>query len=848
VLWFLKKKENDPDREALERYHTDFGLFRQRRFPPVEAGTYGCRVRHGALTLEIRKKNHFAWVPSDLYQYRDFSLEGTVSFDPANGHSAAGFVFRFVNNENFYYFLVNNAGAFRCDVLFNGHPLRLIEWTPTPLLDGDRHDLRVIAHGSLFSFYLGQEWIAEIDDDKLLSGRVGVAAQNFNEEEKAVVRFHRLTLESRPVQVEREYWRWARYVPADPAARTALAKSLAGMGNWSAAAVELKKALRRDPESEEALFLFADCAVNLKLYDEALAALDRLLERNPAHREAVVEKADALYLANEFLKARDFIRSRIGEFADAATLWDLLGNCEHALGNWDKAAEAYGEACRLEPDMPLFFVNRARMLEKLERPQEALADYLKAAHLLFRQEAFDDLSLIMPRITALDPASAAVQGFEAKMLFRENKRIEAKPVLEKLISAGTDDSAVFYLAALVAIDEGRREDAAGLLRKAAELEPDCALYRWRLAETERLLGREYQAELEKARTLAPDDPWVNNLLGLARLDEGDDRGALEFFAKAQAGASHDVDILLNLSDVLHRSGKREEAHALVDEELALAPNGRLFNHQGNLAAREGDFAGAVEQYEKAIKADPNNPLFLENCAAACIEADEITRAEELLLKLLDLRPTGSVYNLLGNLCVIRTEYLRAEYCYTEGLRLEPGNLDLVLNFASLALERSKYEQAKELVAAALLSDGAGERALALRKKLRDKFEVRYRCSQCGREWWVYRNAAPAEGGKFRGEPPPASPAGQCPKCGRVYCVGCASAHLKDKRFVCAEDGEFLKLSDHLLRRLVVEHMNPPQKTAALPSAAGEGAEGPAERRNSQYGKSNDIPRPKAEES
>jgi tetratricopeptide (TPR) repeat protein len=816
MLWFMKKKEDDPDREARERFHTDFGLFQPRRFSTVEEGSYSCLVKKHALTLELWKKNHFAWVPAILHQYRDFTLETTLSFDPENGHSAGGLIFRYVNNENFYYFLVSNAGAFRCDVLFNGHPLRLIEWTPTPQLDGDRHDLRLIARGDRVSFFLGQEWIAEIDDDKLASGRIGVAAQNFDEEDQAVVRFHQLSLESRPVAVEKEYWRWARYVPVEPSARIALAKTLSTMGRYDAAAVELKKALKHDEGNPEALFLFAVCAVNLKVYDQALAALDKVLAQNPDHREAVVEKADALYLSNEVLKARDFILAHISRFGEASTLWNLLGNCQYVLGNWSKAAEAYTEAARLEPAMPLFNLNLARAQEKCGNPKEALAAYLQAAHRLFQEEAYDDLSLIMPRITTLDPAGAEVQGFEAKMLFHENRRSEAKPILDKLILAGSTDSALFYLAAIIAADEGRRPDAVGLLEKAAALEPGYALYWWRLAESKRVLGRPYEADLSKARVLSPDDPWVNNLSGLACLDASDEKGALDFLAKAHAGAKHDIDILTNLSDVLFRAGRKQEARALLNEELALAPDARLYNHRGNLAVHDRDFPGAVADYERAIKAAVGNPLYMENCAAACLEADMITRAEELLLQLLDGRPTASIYNLLGNLCVMRTEYLRAEYSFTEGLRLEPNHRDLKLNLAALALERAQFAKAKDLLEAALRDRPTDERALALRRKLRDKFEVRYECSDCHREWWVSREVSEPEGGKIRGEPPPESPAGQCPSCGSIYCVGCARQHLKEKRFACAACGEFLKLSNPHLRHLVLEYLDRPQQ-ARLPA-------------------------------
>ena len=831
--WFLGKKEKDPDREAQERFQTDFGLFREKRFPPVEDASYSCRVTHGALTMEIRKKNHFAWSPSRLYRYRDFHLSGTLSFDRENGHSACGFIFRFVNNENFYYFLISNSGAFRCDVLFNGHPLRLIEWTPTQLLDGDRHNISLIAHGEHFSFYADHEWMAEIDDDKLAAGRVGLAAQNFDEESKAVFRLHRLQIDSRPVAVEKAYWRWTRYVPAETDARVRLARTLSTMGNFSAAAVELKKALKHDPENEEALFLFAVCAVNLKVFDQAINTLDKVLTRHPAHPEAIAEMANALYLSNNFLKARDFIRSHPESLEASSLLWNLLGNCEHALGNREQAAEAYGRAGALDPTMPLFPLNRARMLEQAGRRPEALEEYLKAARLFFREEAYTDLSLIMGRITDLDPDNSEALAWEAKMLFHENRRGQARPLLEKLAAAGTPDSAVYYLSALLAIDDERREDAIPLLEKAAALAPDYVLYWWRLAESKRTLGREYAGDLDRAAALAPDDPWVNNLLGLAALDRGREQEALDYFTRARAGAEHDIDILLNLSQTLFQTGRPAEARRLIDDELDRVKDARLYNFKGNLAVRERDYETAVALYERAVRLAPSEALYMENCAAACLEAEKIARAEELLVKVIDTRPTASAYNLLGNLSVLRTEFLRAEYCFKEGLRLDPDHHDLRLNLAALSLDRSKYPEAKALIDGLLEENPADERAGALGKKLRERFELRFACSQCGREWWVYRDIPLKEVGKIRGEPPPESPAGQCPSCGNIYCIACAGAHLKEKRFSCAACGEYLKLSNNYLRYLVVEFLEAGEKKAGATDPSAPALDKPSECPNNE---------------
>jgi hypothetical protein len=70
--------------------------------PPSSA-----RIRRGGFTLQIDKADHFAWVTAP-WKYRDFVLEAALDFDPGNGHCAAGFVLRYINEENFYYFLVSS--------------------------------------------------------------------------------------------------------------------------------------------------------------------------------------------------------------------------------------------------------------------------------------------------------------------------------------------------------------------------------------------------------------------------------------------------------------------------------------------------------------------------------------------------------------------------------------------------------------------------------------------------------------------------------------------------------------------------------------------------------------------
>jgi cytochrome c-type biogenesis protein CcmH/NrfG len=211
----------------------------------------------------------------------------------------------------------------------------------------------------------------------------------------------------------------------------------------------------------------------------------------------------------------------------------------------------------------------------------------------------------------------------------------------------------------------------------------------------------------------------------------------------------------------------------------------------------------VKEYETAIRLDPENAAYKENCAAACIEIDMVHRAEELLAQIEPDHPSPSVYNLLGQVAALKGERARAELAFSEGLRRDPGNPDLTVNLAIILKERGNYEGAKELLTTLLAAhQGGQERAAALLSRMRDEKERRLVCDSCGREWWAPKDLPPQPPLRIRGEPPAAAPAGRCPRCERIYCVGCASAHVRDMRFFCPHDEELLKLSDDALKWLL----------------------------------------------
>jgi tetratricopeptide (TPR) repeat protein len=812
MFGLFRKKEIDPDRHMFERWETKFGLLQKRRFEDESGRGYAAFRKNKTYRLELHRKNMFAWVVNNYFKYSDFVLTADTVFDPDNGHSSIGIIFRYINNENFYSFFIARNGTFRFDVLFNGNPIHLIEWTESPFIKPSDNEIMIVARGSNFSFYTDNEWLAEYEDDTLNMGKFGLAAQNYNQKARAEFMVRSLAIDSRSLEVEKAYYRWNNYIPAQPEQRITYAKTLFSGGNFQAAAVQFKKAFKQKTPTADESFFLAECLLNLELYQDALTELEACLAKDPAHGQARLEKANLLYLLNNFIGARDYIRTIIDEFPQNAVLHNVLGNCEYSLGNFAAAYKSYRRAIELDKDTPQYYVNAARSAEKTGEKDTAkdgvLELYLKAARLFFVSESYLDLSLIVPRITALDADNREVKSIQAKVLFHEGKTGEARRIFLELAQNGYRDSAVFFLLGLILIAEDNREGALSYLRQATEMEPGFALYWFRLAETEYLLGLDPLPALKKAYDLDQDDVWINNLYGLVYGRKNELARAEDFLQKAYAGAPLEKDIIINLSDVLFRRGNTQEAFELVEKGLTDRGNDpSLLNHRANMLAEQKRFTEAAEQYEKALALEPENPVYMENCAAASIESDRIMRADELLVKLVDLAPSASVYNKLGNVALIRGEYKRAELCYNEGLALEPDNPEIKTNLASVYGDRLEYEKAKRLLLEVLDVDKNARRAKKLFQALRGRFEKQLHCASCKRTWWAPKDLPVQEALKIFGEPPHDSPAGKCNQCGKIYCIGCASEHVRQKRFVCPDCGEFLKLSDDHLRYLVVQYVN-----------------------------------------
>ena len=637
LSWLRKKHQHSPDDLIEERWETSFSRFAKARFPALEEGD-GYRARRGAgsVELSLERPNLFAWFTNPFYLYRDLLVEADIRFAESNGYSAAGFLFRYVEGGGYYYLMVSNRGHFRFDLVFNDSPRTLIPWTTAPRpLDGHVY-LRIIAHDTSFVFTVNDQWVGEYVDDSLESGRLAFAAQNYNESPRSTVSLNRLRIDSVPVDVEAGYYRWSRAVVPPREARIALAESLYADGQYSPAAVQLKKAFAlEEPSSSEYLF-FAECCVQLGLMAEGREAVEHALKLDPDSTAGNIEKANLLYLQNNFLELRDFLRPRMERFPAEAAAWNLLGHGEFGLGNWSEAATAYDRAVALDTQMPIFAMNAAHAWERANKREEALSRYLTAARLYFRQESYFDMEGLLPVIRELSFDNPEARALEGKVLFGRGEYDAADEIFSELIEAGGDESDLLFLHGLLLARRGRRDTGAEYLLQAAQTEPDYYLYWLKLADTLHAMGLDALDEARRALELAGEDPWTLNLAGLLEAEAGNLAAGRALLNRAVEIAPEEEEIQANIAYLVSLEEGNEAGLAYLDSLASLLPDAHsLLNQRANLLTASGSFDEAVRYYEKALRLDPSNRDYRLNCAAACLKVDMISRAEELYQALLD---------------------------------------------------------------------------------------------------------------------------------------------------------------------------------------------------------------------
>jgi len=831
----FSREEIDPEGFREEKWQADFSSPRRARFAEEAGDSHEAVLGRKGLELRLKKRNVFAWAENPIHRYADAVIDAEIDFPGNPPYSAAGVLFRYSDAASYCSVLVSTKGYFRIETVFNGTPMPLVAWTElSPVTDLSKPvHLKIIALGDRLTLVVNGEWAAEVVDATLSAGHVAFAAANYGEADRAEVRLLSFRVDSRPIDVEAAHYRWSAYIRVDGGARLRLAETFSAMGQPMSALIQLKRAWKSGPgsggaaRSQRELLLAADCALRLSLLDEAEEYLDRCVEADDdteEARRAIAEKAKLLYLANRFAELRDHAEAAAVLYPDDPTLRTLLGHAFWNLGAWTRAAAEYERAWNLAPESPISALNAARAADKLGDGRAAFVRYLAAARGFFAAEAWDDLALAMPRLRELNGADPAVRALDGKRAFAAEDWKTAERELSAAYRAAPaagekPDPALPYLLGLLRIRAGKRADALPFLERAVELEGAYPPFLFRLAETRFLLSGKADdpalaRELGLALERAPGDGWIANLAGQVALARGNLDEAASHLDRAASLLPDSAEVAANRAELAYLRGDAAQALSILGwgaagrsprppREAAI-----LANAAGNILVREERWDEADAAYAAALAAVPGDGDYLRNRASCLVELGRYGEADELLSRALESGEDPGTLDLIAYVAIKKGEYPRAEAAYRIGLEKFPENSVLLTGLAWTYATMARWKSAREAIEAlerTVPADSAARATVAeLRERLTEATTRRVACASCDRTWRVPKDA-PSQGAiRLVAEPPDEMPAGNCPRCGTAYCVGCGKRNLSEGRFVCPVCGERLKLLDEGLKKILID--------------------------------------------
>ena len=267
------------------------------------------------------------------------------------------------------------------------------------------------------------------------------------------------------------------------------------------------------------------------------------------------------------------------------------------------------------------------------------------------------------------PQRSSAPPKKAEPVLSEEEQ-KVKDVRDKSVAAKDQGNAFYknkqFAEALAAYDEALQADPTNLM----VINNKAAVYiEMNQADTAIEISTQI---FEKAKDVGvklsyEDKAKIYQRIAAAHLKKNDTAAAIKAYGNAQMEA-HDKAIERKVKN-LELELKKQEKLSYINPELGLQAKER-----GNAFFREGDFPGAIREYEEAVRRDPNNSPYHNNLAAAYLKMGVFNDAKKEVERSLELDKTYvKAWAKKGDIEFFMKEYHKSMDSYKAGLALEPDN-------------------------------------------------------------------------------------------------------------------------------------------------------------------------------
>lgn len=359
-------------------------------------------------------------------------------------------------------------------------------------------------------------------------------------------------------------------------------------------------ALADKTNNENALYQIALIHYELKQYDQARAAYERLLGVNPHSLPALNNLA---YLYSDQLhqldKALEYAKRARESFSDSVQAADTLGWVLFKRGEYHNALTLIQEAAEKEPS------------------EHGIQFHLGMTHYMLGEEV--PARLALQQAVSLAPESPDKEEAKRRLAVLDIDPYTAGPTvqadLESRVHADPNDPVARVRLAAIQGRKGGSSDAAAGFEAALKLKPNDVALMLELVKlyTGSLHNPARARELARnAHENAPDDPKISALLGHLLYQTGDYAWALDLLQQAARGLPDQPELAFDLARSNYSVGRVAEAQAGLKGLSQGSAPAALSASAGHLASMISAAKGPAEaqaalgEAKKILEADPGD--------------------------------------------------------------------------------------------------------------------------------------------------------------------------------------------------------------------------------------------------
>ncbi len=404
---------------------------------------------------------------------------------------------------------------------------------------------------------------------------------------------------------------------------------------------------------------------------DALKAYMRAAERPPvivAVYQAVVRiladdrrTAEALPL---LVRARKSFATEPGSLLDIADLYRVIGSADARWQVQAKAAalEVLAQVRSLKPEDPALALRLSDRYAQLGQADQAEA--------------------VLRELQERAPRNSAAVSRLAELYLRSGRIPEASRQLEALRKIDPANPVTYYFLGVVALEEKQFERARNHFERAILINPGLEPAHTDLAVALLSLLRPEEAVsvLDRARKEVPPSFRIEYLSGVARSQLKRFDQALEAYSAAEKlGSTNqppltDHRFYFQVGALLERKGDETKSIEYLEKALELKPDyDEALNHLGYMWAEKGkNLPKARAMIEQALKAEPENPAYMDSMGWVLFKQGKHSEALDWLLKARQrmTEPDATVLDHVGDAAAACARWDLAREAWAASLKVE----------------------------------------------------------------------------------------------------------------------------------------------------------------------------------